>query len=102
MSSKNERRKETTWWNKGYNGWANEATWRVNLEVFSGIEWTEHVTVDEMQDYIEEYLFAHYQRGGSSELLADFARAYIRQVNMYEIVSHINEEIDLQREYENE
>jgi hypothetical protein len=88
--------------NTKYNGWTNEATWRVNLEVFSGIEWTEHLTVSDLEDFIEEYLFVHYDRSGSGGLLADFARAYVRQANLYEIVGYINEEIDLQREYENE
>ena len=88
--------------NTNYNGWTNEATWRINMEVFSDIEWTEHLTVDDLEDFLEQYLFTHYDRRGSGELLASYARAYVRQVNLYEIVQHINEEIDLQREYENE
>lgn len=88
--------------NTKYNGWTNEATWRINLEVFSDIEWTEHLTVADLEDFLEQYLFTHYDRSGSGGLLADYARAYVRQANLYEIVQHINEEIDLQREYENE
>ena len=84
-----------------YNGWTNEATWRINMEVFSDIEWTEHLTVFDYEDFIEQYLFTHYDRRGSGGLLADYARAYVRQANLYEIAQTINEEIDLQREYEN-
>lgn len=88
--------------NTKYNGWTNEATWRINMEVFSDIEWTEHLTVSDLEDFIEQYLFTYYDRSGSGGLLVDYARAYVRQANLYEIVSHINEEIDLQREHENE
>lgn len=80
-----------------YNGWTNEATWRINLEIFSDVVWYDHVTVNDLEDLLEQYLFTHYYRSGSGGLLANYARAYVRQANLYEIAQYINEEIDLQR-----
>ena len=80
-----------------YNGWTNYATWRVNLEVFDGIdpemfdltlevEALRHV----VQDVAEECIFPHaYDERGRSSLMEDYARAFLQDVNWYEIAEHL-------------
>jgi hypothetical protein len=67
-----------------YNGWTNYATWRINLEVFDGMEFDHYPSDAELQDYVEE-LF-EYQ---SSGLALDYARAFISDVNWSEIASNL-------------
>jgi len=80
-----------------YNGWTNYATWRVNLEVFDGLEpemfdlsldsWDlRHV----VQDFAEEVIFSHaYDERGPSSLIEDYARAFLQDVNWHEIAEHL-------------
>jgi hypothetical protein len=68
---------------KEYNGWTNYATWRVNMEILGDIIFEEKASVDELKE-ITPYL------------VEDYARAFISQVNFYEIAKLINEEIDEQ------
>ncbi len=46
---------------KEYNGWANYATWRVNLEILGDIEFDEHVTVDQLEEIVEDVVFSNYE-----------------------------------------
>ena len=77
------------------NGWTNYATWRVNLEILSDMEFDEQVSADYLKDLVEELVFIDVNEC----LAADYARAFIAQVNFYEIAESINEE--LQTNYEN-
>lgn len=86
-----------------YNGWTNYATWRVNLEIFDGLEQSEvfdlslpleqlrHV----LQDYVEGHIFE--AGGGNGNIAVDYALAFLKDVNWYEIAGHMiedyNEEI---------
>ena len=76
------------------NGWTNYATWRVNLEILSDMEFDEQVSADYLEDLVEELVFIDVK----DCLAADYARAFIAQVNFYEIAESINEE--LQTNYE--
>jgi len=76
------------------NGWTNYATWRVNLEILSDIEFDEQVSADYLKDLVEELVFIDVK----DCLAADYARAFIAQVNFYEIAEAIN--IELQTNYE--
>ena len=42
-----------------YNGWTNYSTWRVNLEIFDGTEFSEKDFSDwrQLKDYAEEIIF---------------------------------------------
>lgn len=84
-----------------YNGWTNYSTWRVNLEILGDIQWAsdETVTADYLKEIVENVVFDNCGCKGS--LVADYARSFLSDVNYYEIARYINEEIDLQREYEN-
>jgi hypothetical protein len=68
-----------------YNGWTNYATWRVNLEIFDGLDqvWD----ADEARQYVEDYIHA-----SSSGLARDYALAFISDVNWHEIAAHYQEE----------
>ena len=87
--------------NKEYNGWANYATWRVNLEILGDIEFDEQVSVDYLKEIVEDVVFSQYELGNGSHLVEDYARAFISEVDFYEIAQSINEELELQTEYDN-
>ena len=73
-----------------YNGWSNYATWRVNLEIFDYFD-IEDYSKDpyelskQLEDYVEEIIFIDVLDG----LAKDYAGAFIRQVNYYEIAEHL-------------
>lgn len=80
-----------------YNGCTNYATWRINLEIFDGFEPGEYYSAfdpedvsglaDSLQQYAEEVIFdcADVPNG----LAADYARAFLSDVNWYEIADHL-------------
>ena len=74
-----------------YNGWSNYATWRVNLEILSDMEFDEQVSADYLEDLVEDCVFTNAVVKDC--LAADYARAFIAQVNFYEIAESINEEL---------
>ena len=78
------------------NGWTNYATWRVNLEILSDMEFDEQVSADYLEDLVEDCVFTNAVVKDC--LAADYARAFIAQVNFHEIAESINE--DLQTNYE--
>ena len=77
------------------NGWTNYATWRINLEILSDMEFEEKVHMVDLKDLVEELVFIDVK----DCLAADYARAFIAQVNFYEIAEAIN--IELQTDFEN-
>lgn len=84
-----------------YNGWTNYATWRVNLEVFDGMDAREHFTTEVIDDdayslskQLEEYAIEVITDFGQREGLAvDYALAFLSDVNWYEIAEHILDDI---------
>ena len=83
---------------KKHNGWTNYATWRVNLEILSDIEFEEQVSADYLKDLTEECVF----EGVATQRIAeDYAHAFLSDVNYYEIANHINDDLVLQAEYDN-
>jgi len=73
-----------------HNGWTNYATWRVALEVFDGYEVEEKVDADWVENYVEDVLFTGKEEG----LVADYARAFLADVNWYEIADSVNENLN--------
>jgi len=79
-----------------YNGWTNYATWRVNLEIFDGIEaedmgWNRLDLYDlaqAMKDYANEIIEMDVKEG----LALDYARAFVSEVNWTEIAKHMLED----------
>ena len=82
--------------NKEYNGWANYATWRINLEILGDIKFEDRVPADFLKEIVEDAVFSQYELGNGSHLVEDYARAFISEVNFYEIAQRINEELELQ------
>ena len=73
------------------NGWTNYATWRINLEILSDMEFDEQVSADYLEDLVEDCVFTNAVVKDC--LAADYARAFIAQVNFYEIAESINKEL---------
>ena len=82
--------------NKEYNGWTNYATWRVNVEIIDGIEIDTIICAEYIKEYVEDVVFGQYELGNGSHLVEDYARAFVSEVNFYEIAQSINEELELQ------
>ncbi len=80
---------------KKYNGWTNYATWRINLEILGDIEFEKPVTIDELKEIVEECVFTNFDTCKTPRLIEDYARAFISEVNFYEIERHINDELKL-------
>jgi len=86
---------------KTYNGWSNYATWRINLEIFDGMELDldpspydkleAYTLKDELQRIAEEIIFEGmgYDERRPSNLMEDYARAFLQDVNYYEIADHL-------------
>jgi len=47
-----------------YNGWTNYATWRVNLELFSDMDYKDYFDqfpdTEALEDYVEHVVFENY------------------------------------------
>ncbi len=97
-----------------YNGWTNYATWRINLEIFDGVIVTEWFPVEDgkpelsdvaeyLNEYVDDILCSHASGGPCGEgLTLDYARAFLSQVNWYEIAEHLLSDVDWEEEEEQE
>jgi len=83
-----------------HNGWTNYATWRINLEIIDGIEFEVKMCAATIQEIIEDVVFSQYELGNGSHLVEDYARAFVSEVNFYEIAQSINERLELQTKYD--
>ena len=83
-----------------YNGWTNYATWRVNLEIFDGFDITDLIDdpsdepivwiSEQLKDHAEQVIFpCAYDERSPSSLMEDYARAFLSDVNWYEIAQHL-------------
>ena len=79
------------------NGWTNYATWRINLEILSDVEFDEQVSADYLEDLVEDCVFTNAVVKDC--LAADYARAFIARVNFHEIAESINAELQTNYEY---
>lgn len=80
-----------------YNGWTNYATWRINLELFDGMEAVEEdcINADMLEDMAEGFIFE--TSCADTSLMEDYARAFLSEVNWHEIAERITE--DFSEEY---
>ena len=87
---------------KTYNGWTNYATWRVNLEVFDGMNIRDHFdptdyrTLDlyEVSEFAKDYAheFTNIAFGdGPVDIACGWARAFLAEVDWRMIASHLIE-----------
>lgn len=88
-----------------YNGWANYATWRVNLELFDG------QTIEDIFGYQEEdaYLLGKMLKDRAEEyvedtsvegIARDYAYAFLSDVNWREIAEHMIEDAIEEAKYQ--
>lgn len=77
-----------------YNGWTNYATWRVNLEIFDGIDPSEmgwhKLDRFDLADALQEYA-AEVVSMGASGLALDYAIAFMADVNFREIADSMRD-----------
>jgi hypothetical protein len=77
-----------------YNGWTNYATWRVNLEIFDGMDISEMCWKE-----LDRYELAERLKDSAIELIeetgeglaVDYAKAFIEDVNWREIADSMIE-----------
>lgn len=76
-----------------HNGWTNYATWRVNLELFNGRSWDEEhfEDVSSLASFLEEEA-DEYVIGKGEGVAYNYAAAFLKEVNWYEIAESIVEE----------
>ena len=82
---------------KKYNGWTNYETWRVNLEIFDGLDPYDYFSDDQasLEDNLADYLKEHAESliyesgGGDGNLAVDYALAFLQEVNWHEIAKHM-------------
>lgn len=81
---------------KTYNGWTNYATWRVQLEIFDGMEIDQEMTHEDVKDYAEQII----EDTSTPGLARDYALAFLSEVNWGEIADNLNDynEINLRDE----
>jgi len=73
-----------------YNGWSNYATWRINLEIFdnfdiSDYDKTPYELSQQLKDYADEILYMDQKNLDNESLALSYARAFMDEVNFYEI-----------------
>ena len=73
-----------------YNGWTNYATWRVNLEIFDGLNLASDNDLDvydlgqTLRDFANDTIV-----GDETGLAYDYAMAFLSDVNWNEIAAHM-------------
>jgi galactose-1-phosphate uridylyltransferase len=77
-----------------YNGWRNYETWRIHLEILGDIVFDEVTNKYELEDIVEDAVFNNTVQKDC--LAADYARAFVRNVDFEEIARTINEDIEKQ------
>ncbi len=84
--------------NTTYNGWTNYATWRVNLEIFDGMDIMDYLgscadigTLSlRMKEYAENII---EDQTSENSIAQSYALAFLADVNWYEIAKHYYEEV---------
>lgn len=70
-----------------YNGWTNYATWRVQLEIFDGMEIDEAMTHEGVREYAEQII----EDTSTPALARSCALAFLSDVNWQEIADNLND-----------
>lgn len=83
---------------KKCNGWSNYATWKINMELVADGDWKFPVTSDCIKEYVEHVVFDH---SGNMGLMESYARSFIAQVDFRELAKHVNEDLQIQAQYDN-
>tara|TARA_R110000765_G_scaffold87643_3_gene167996 strand:- start:1093 stop:1332 length:240 start_codon:yes stop_codon:yes gene_type:complete len=78
----------------GHNGWNNYETWKIHLEILGDINFNEPTNKYELKDIVDDAVFDNSVQKDC--LAADYARAFISNVDFAEIARTINEDIEKQ------
>jgi hypothetical protein len=84
-----------------HKGWTNFGTWKVYADILSDIEFDEYVDALMLQELVDDVVFSQFNMKDGSHFVEEFAKAFISEVNYYEIADNINDEIDTNRKYNN-
>lgn len=87
-----------------YNGWTNYATWRVNLELFDGFDVADYApemirdddayTLSKLlEEYALDFIGNHVDDKSPNGTVEGWARAFLSDVNWYEIATHLLDDI---------
>ncbi len=76
--------------NKTHNGFSNYATWRIYVEILGDLKYTKPQTTDSLKEIVEWYVFGDNK---DTTLKGDYARAFLSDVNYYELKRSINDEL---------
>lgn len=77
---------------KKYNGWANYATWRVQLEIFDGMNPADFFPMDDanIKDTLPEMLEDHAKNALDGHGLAtDYAFCFLSDVDWHQIANRL-------------
>jgi hypothetical protein len=84
---------------QNYNGWTNYATWRVNLEIFDGMNpaemWTDLTDVYELGQTLKAYAEELIDQSGAHGIAVDYALAFLSYVDWREIAQHMADDYEL-------
>ena len=78
-----------------YNGWTNYETWRVNLEVFDGLDVSDELHMADDVDYLTDYLRELAEEivcGDAEGLAVDYARSFLSEVDYRQIATSMIED----------
>ena len=79
-----------------YNGWTNYATWRIQLEIFDGMnlaEWNlDRFDIFELADWLKEYAGEVVEQTSTPGLARDYAMAFLADVNWAELARAMHDE----------
>jgi hypothetical protein len=75
---------------ESHNGYTNYATWRIHLEILYKYEFTEPIEASDLETIVANEVFDGNEMG----FIADYAAAFINQVNFYELAELINDNLD--------
>lgn len=97
---------------KGYNGWTNYETWRINLEILDDYPESSPETIEEfaekddahgLSEVLEECVddvLTNYGQTKEDDLCLSYARAFVQEVNFYEIAQHMIDDYWSEKQYE--
>ena len=97
-----------------YNGWANYATWRVNLELIDD-NWDywsvsleemegedeadiQYTLTQEIEEYVQQVMDVNDPGDDMSNLIRSYADAFLADVSYYEIAKHLIEQYELEKQ----
>lgn len=81
-----------------FNGYSNYPTWRIQLEIFDGLDLkdvvdsADEITAEWVNDYVDYIVFE--TAGNPTGLVADYAKGFLASVNYFELASTLKEQFN--------